>query len=65
MIKQLGEFDAEIRHGYEVVKDTIHVLQGTKGLFMSWYASRDLNLLPLDYPNQQNVSPSIATVVKM
>ena len=49
---QVGEFDAKITCGDRSVRDTIHVIKGTTGLLMSWYATRDLGFLPSAYPVQ-------------
>ena len=61
-VTQLGEFDAWIMCGDRSVQDTIHVVQGTQGLFLSWYVARDLGFLPANYPLQQPEEPTLAPV---
>ena len=48
----IGEFDATLQCGDRTVTDTIHVLKGTKDMYISWYASRDLGFLREKYPKQ-------------
>ena len=41
--------------------DTIHVVLGTNGLYMSWHAAQCLGFQPSDYPRQQRVSPAVSS----
>ena len=52
-ITQLGEFDAELTCGNFTVDETIHVVQGTSGMYLSWYTAQALSFLPVNYPCQQ------------
>ena len=52
-IHQLGEFDAELTCNNRSTSDTIHVVEGTNGLYLSWYAAQNLGFLPSNYPEQQ------------
>ena len=58
IIQQVGEFDATLVCGEYCTDDTIHVVEGTNGLYMSWYAAQGLGFLPSDYPRQQCVAPA-------
>ena len=55
-ISQLGEFDATLKYGDQETTDTIHVLRGTAGLYLSWYVARDLGVVPPDYPQQMSLA---------
>ena len=52
-ITQLGEFDAQLTCGNFTVDETIHVVQGTTGMYLSWYTAQALSFLPVNYPCQQ------------
>ena len=54
-VKQVGEFDVDFICGDQIVTDTVHVIDGTKGLLLSWYTAKDLMILPQNYPAQQTI----------
>ena len=61
-ITQLAEFDAQFTCGNFMVDETVHVVQGPTGMYLSWYAAQALSFLPANYPCQQ-VAPSPPQIV--
>ena len=51
-IGQIGEFTATISCGDFSTEEVIQVIDGTKGLYLSWHASQKLAFVPSDYPTQ-------------
>ena len=52
VVHQLGEFNAVFQCGDIKAHDTVNVIDGTSGLYLSWYTSKALAFLPQDYPRQ-------------
>ena len=52
VVHQLGEFDAVFQCGDIKAHDTVNVIDGTSGLYLSWYTSKALAFLPQHYPRQ-------------
>ena len=63
-ITQLGEFDEQLTCGNFTVDETIHVVQGTTGMYLSWYTAQALSFLPVNYPCQQ-VAQSPLVVINL
>ena len=64
-ISQLEEFPATITHGSLSVDDTIHVVKGTEGLYLSWITAQKLTFNPEDYPVQQGRPLSDNVIAKI
>ena len=47
-----GRLLVNLTHGLVTITDCIHILHGVEGLLLSWKATRELRLLPWDYPAQ-------------
>ena len=50
-MKALGYINGTFRLGKREVKDKIHVFRGVKGALMSWFAAKQMGILPESYPN--------------